>query len=132
MSQRTRIIAALLVGLLLLVRNGGLPSIAPVVPVVVPTVSVTAATYVYEKDSTAIPSAVMVGLNRLNRERKIIATLFEEDSTDGEQQVPDQYKIAAAAANESGLPVLVVQAGDAVVRIVKDPQTAEQVWEAAQ
>ena len=94
-------------------------------------VHATSATYVYEKDATAVPSEVMSGLNRLNRERKIVATLFEQDSTDGDAQVPDQYKIPVAKAKEAGLRALVVLAGDSVLAVVKDPKTEKQVVEAA-
>lgn len=87
----------------------------------------TAATYVYEKDQTAIPPQVAAGLNQLNRERKIIATTFEEDTVDRNGEVPDQYKAALPAAQDAGLPALVVLAGDTVIRVVNNPQTVEQV-----
>jgi hypothetical protein len=96
-----------------------------------PTLPATAVTYVYEKDTTPIPSAVMAGLNRLNREKKLLATLHEIDTTDGTSEIPDQYKVAVAAAKEAGLPALVVTAGSVVVKVVKAPTTVEQVWEAA-
>jgi hypothetical protein len=102
----------------------------PTTPTVDPTTKATAATYVYEKDTTAIPAAVMAGLNRLNREKKIIATVFEQDTTDGTDQVPEQYKAAVAEAKKAGLPCLVVMAGANVLAIVKAPTTVEQVWEA--
>ena len=129
-TNRVRIGVGLLLLAVALAMYGGvdLPIVNPPAPVL----QITSATYVYEKDDTAIPSEVMVGLNRLNRELKIVATLFEQDSTDGEGEVPDQYKVAAAAAKESGLPALVVQSSDKVIRTVKDPRTASQIWEAAQ
>lgn len=96
-----------------------------------PTVA-TAATYVYEKDQTAVPSDVQLGLNKLNRERKIVATLFEEDTIDGDGDVPDQYKVPLAAAQQAGLPSLVVTNGATVVRVVKAPTTEQQVLEAVQ
>jgi len=92
--------------------------------------SVTAVVYVYEKDQHAVPSAVMAGLNRLNREKKITATIFDRDTTDGGGQVPDQYKAPLAAAVESGVPSLVVMGGDTVWRVVKDPKTEAAVMEA--
>jgi hypothetical protein len=95
-----------------------------------PTTKATAATYVYEKDTTAIPAAVMAGLNRLNREKKIIATVFEQDTTDGTNEIPEQYKAAVAEAKKAGLPCLVVLAGANVLGVVKAPTTVEQVWEA--
>lgn len=90
----------------------------------------TSATYVYEKDATAIPPAVGAALNRLNREKQILATLFEQDTTDGTGETPKQYVVPLAAAKQAGLPALVVTAGDKVLRVVKNPQTDTQVMEA--
>lgn len=90
----------------------------------------TAATYVYEKDDTAVPVGVSTGLNRLNRERGVRATLFEEDTVDGDGDVPDQYKAALAAAQQAGLPALVVTTGDTILRVIPDPRTEQQVFEA--
>jgi len=112
--------------LALLMLRGGCDSVP-----FAPSQGVTQATYVYEKDDTAVPGAVQFALNRLNRERKIVATLFEDDTTDGMGEVPDQYKVALKAAQDAGLPALVVQAGDKVVRVVKDPKTEAEVMEAA-
>lgn len=100
----------------------------PVVTPVDPTVKATAATYVYEKDDTAIPSGVSTGLNRLNREKRIIATIFEDDTRDADGDVPSQYKVALDAAVNAGLPAFIVQAGDKVLSVVKSPTTEEQVW----
>jgi len=97
----------------------------------VPTPSNAAVTYVYEKDNGEPSSGVMAGLNRLNREKNLKATIFEEDTVDGSGQVPDQYKVALDAARAAGLPALVVTAGEKVVNVVKNPTTAEQVWGAA-
>ena len=85
------------------------------------------ATYVYEKDQGGVPSAVMSGLNKLN-ERKILATTHERDTKDGDQQIPDQYKVAVEAAKK--LPSLVVQAGDKVLKVVESPKTEEDVTKA--
>lgn len=101
-------------------------------PPVVPATPGTAATYVYEKDQHIVPAAVMSGLNKLNREKKVRATLFEQDTLDGTDQVPDQYKVPLAAAKEAGLPALVVTNGANVVRVVKSPTTEEQVVGAVQ
>ena len=87
-------------------------------------------TYVHnEKD--VLPSGVMAALNELNA-KGILATSFPDDTTDGNGEVPDQYKIALPAAKASGIPSLVVQAGDKVLRTVKAPKTKAQVLEAAQ
>lgn len=95
-----------------------------------PTIKAQAVGFFYEKDQHAIPAAVMAGLNRLNREHKIIATVFEADVADGTGEVPAQYKVPLAAARKAGLPALVVTAGNIVLRVVKDPQTEAQVVEA--
>jgi hypothetical protein len=87
----------------------------------------TAAVYVYEKDATAVPPGVTVGLNRLNRERQILATLVEADATDGDGDVPDQYRAAVEAAKAKGLPALVVLSGSTVLSIVKAPTDADAV-----
>ena len=87
----------------------------------------TAVVYVYEKDATAVPAGVTVGLNRLNRERKVLATLLEADTTDGESDVPDQYRPALEAARERGLPALVVLSGSTVLAIVQAPTDAEAI-----
>lgn len=87
----------------------------------------TAAVYVYEKDSRPVPAAVTVGINRLNRERKIVATLLEDDTTDGTGEVPAQYRPALEAARRAGLPALVALSGSTVLRVVKAPATEADV-----
>lgn len=116
----------ILVGLLLLAGTPVLPapgSLWPM-PATQPElkpqpVAATAAVYVYEKDAGPVPAGVTSGIDRLNRERKIVASLFEDDSTDGVGHVPEQYRPALAAARKSGEPVLVVLSGTAVVRTAK-------------
>lgn len=90
----------------------------------------TSGVYVHEKDDSAIPSGVMAGLNRLNREKGIVATVFEEDSTDGDGDVPEQYREPLRAAREAGLPAFVVMGGGKVLRVVKAPTTADAIVEA--
>ena len=92
----------------------------------------TSVTYVMEKDDGAVPSGVMAGLNRLNREKGIVATVFEEDSTDGDGDVPDQYREPLRAAREAGLPAFVVMGGNKVLRVVKAPTTADAIVEAVE
>lgn len=106
---------------------GGAPPPPPPTPGPT-TPAVTAAVYVYEKDQTAVPNGVRVGLDRLNRERKIRATAFEDDILDGTDDVPDQYKAPLVAAREAGLPALVVMAGDVVLKVVSNPTTEGEVW----
>jgi len=86
-------------------------------------------TYVYEKDDTAVPRPVSFALTQLN-EQGIVATELEHETVDGTGEVPEQDKIALAAAKEAGLPALVVQAGEVVVRVVKNPKTEADVMEA--
>jgi hypothetical protein len=95
---------------------------------------VTRVTYVYEKDQNAVPRQVASALQRINADSSlgVVATEFENDTTDGTGDVPDQYKIALDAARKAGLPALVAQAGDSVVRVISNPKTETQVLEVVQ
>lgn len=106
-----------------LLLSGKLPSISA------PS-KVTAAVYTYEKNDGGIPPPVSAAINTLNRQG-IVATHDEVDTTDGDDQVPDQYKVSRPAAVAAGLPALVVMAGDKVLRTVKAPKTEVEVLEAA-
>jgi hypothetical protein len=91
----------------------------------------TAAVYIYEKDQAAVPSAVAVALQRINADGSgVVATDFDRDTVTGDGAVPQQYRSALAAANESGIPCLVVLAGDQVLRVIRDPRTESAVLEA--
>lgn len=128
---RTRVaISLLLFGIALVCFGGELRNVLPISAPVEVAEKATAATYIYEKDKHSVPSAVMAGLNRLNREKKIVATLFERDTTNGKQSVPKQYQASAKAVPFEDMPALVVTAGDKVLNIVKSPTTVEQVVEA--
>lgn len=117
------------------------PGPGPVVPPVT-TDAPTMATYVYEKDMTAVSPEVMAALNMLNRGQrlgwkpgdplkgKLLSTAFEDDTRNGNGEIPPQYKVAHSAASTAGLPALVIQAGNKVLRVVKAPTTAQQVLEA--
>ena len=98
-------------------------------PAPTPTTKATAATYVYDVRSSSIPPAVLAGLNRLNREKKILATLYEDNANSGSGEVPAQYKLAYEAAKAAGLPPLIVTDGKSVLKVVKDPKTVEQIME---
>ena len=100
------------------------------VPWPVPSAKVDRVTYVYEKDDTAIPSGVSVALDKLNR-RGIMASVFEDDTVNGEGQTPAQYRVALKAAKDVGLPVAIAQAGDRVVKAVKNPREEKDVLEIA-
>ncbi len=85
------------------------------------------AIYVYEKDQGGVPPAVMSGLSKLNSDRKLVATEFEQDTKDGTGEVPEQYKVALEAAKKAGLPSLVACSGSRVLKVTKDPRTEEDV-----
>lgn len=112
------------------------PAPTPVKPTPVepkPT-TVTAVTYVYEKDNGGVPSGVRVALDKLNRQG-ILATEFEDDTTDGDDDVPLQYQIALNAARAKSLPgelkpSLVVMRGT-VPEVWHDVRTEQDVMEAA-
>ena len=116
-------------GLLLLTLPQVSSCPAVVSPVVAPA-SATAAVYVYEKDETPVPSYVASALNKLNRERKVVATLFEADQYDGTGEVPAQYRLALQAARKAGLPAMVAMAGTTVLRVVVNPASEAAVMEA--
>lgn len=90
---------------------------------------VTAVTYVHD-EKAAIPTGVSAAINELNT-KGIVASCFPDDATDGDDQVPDQYKVTLPAAKAVGIPSLVVQSGAKVLRTVKAPTTKQQVLEAA-
>ena len=94
---------------------------------------VTRVTFIYEKDTHHVPRPVAFALQRINAESagSVVATEFEKDTRDGAGQVPDQYAVALEAARKVGLPALVVQAGNSVVRVVKSPTTEQAVLEAS-
>lgn len=105
--------------------------VVPDKPPVDPVLVIDRVTYVYEKDQNIAPKPVSFALHRLNTEYKnVIATHFEQDSTDGDDDVPDQYKIALESARKAGLPALVIQAGSRVVKVIKSPTTEAQVMDA--
>jgi len=112
-------------GLVLLA--GPLPSIPWPVPAVTAPAAATAAVYVYEKDQTAVPTGVVVALNRLNRDRGIVATLLEADTVDGAGEIPDQYREALAAATASGLPAFVVLSGSTVLSVTPAPTDPDEI-----
>lgn len=92
--------------------------------------TVTAAVYVYEKDDGPVPSGVYAGIEKLNREKNILASLFEDDTVDGTGETPEQYKPALEAARAKSIPSLVVLSGTTVVAIVEKPQTEAEILEA--
>ena len=124
---------ALLLGVAIYLASSGLSFSGCKLPSwAIPTLHspVTAVTYVYEKDDGDVPVAVRVAFDLLNR-KGITANPFEDDTRDGNNEVPDQYKVALEAANKAGLPSLVATAGQKVIRVVKAPTKVEEVLEAA-
>jgi hypothetical protein len=119
--NRNNVIVAILL-LVLLVQ-------ADVIRIPGQTVNVDRVTYVYEKDTTAIPRPVSFALVKLN-EQGITATEFEVDTVTGTGNVPEQYVIAKRAGTDAGLPSLVVQSGEKVVTVVRDPKTEADVMKA--
>lgn len=117
----------LLAGILMLAGTPALPILSRAPGVLLPRVSATAAVYVYEKSDTAIPAGVTAGIDRLNRDRKIVATMLEDDTVDGTGDIPEQYKPAIEAARKSSMPALVVLAGKTVIRVVASPKTEQDV-----
>jgi hypothetical protein len=105
----------------------------PQPPPVDPNTKVTAVTYVFEKDQGGVPNYVSTALNKINRESKfaIVASIFEDDSKNGNIEVPAQYKAAYEAAQKEGLPAVVVTAGSKVLRSIKAPKTEAEIVEAA-
>lgn len=91
----------------------------------------TRVTYVYEKNDNSVPNPVAKALAVINEDGSgCVADEFERHTTDEQGDVPEQYKVALAAALKEGLPCLVVQSGGVVLRVVKEPKTGEQVMEA--
>lgn len=87
-------------------------------------VKVLRVTYVWEKDKGGIPPGVRAALDKLNRQG-IIATDFEEDTKNGNGEVPAQYKLALAEAQKFGLPALVVEGEGNKVKTAKVTTEAE-------
>lgn len=107
-------------------QKGVLPALLVLSPA-----KVTAVVYVYEKDSGSVPTAVLTGLDKLNKQG-VVATAFENDTVDGTGETPEQYKVPLAEAKRIGLPALVVMAGDKAVKSLTNPTTEAEVTGAAQ
>lgn len=101
------------------------PDVKPVEPV---TTKPTAAFYVYEKDDTAVPNYVKTGLSKVNASG-VEATLLEEDTKDGNNQVPARFQVPLAEAKKAGLPVFVVMSNGQFLRAVK-PKSESEMLEA--
>lgn len=91
---------------------------------------ITSVVYVYEKDDGPIPQEIHIAIEKLNKEKNILASLFEKDIVDGNGQTPFQYKQALEAAKIKGVPSLVVLSGSNIVTVLKNPKTEKEVLEA--
>lgn len=129
-----RPVVFILAGILLLCGPPQLPTswtLPDVWTIVAPRDQVTAAVYVFEKDEGSAPPFIESALDRLNSERKIVATSIDDDLDDGRGEIPAQYRTAIPAAREAGLPAFVILAGDRVLRVTK-PKTEDEAWRDAQ
>lgn len=129
MSRNSVAVVALLVLFLLQV---GVKYGPDIVPPVLTNDKVDRVTYVYEKDDGGVPPQIAKAMMDMNAVG-IVATEFEDDTVDGDGQVPDQHKVADTAAKDVGQPCLVSQAGEKVIRVIKTTKatTYEQAMEAA-
>jgi hypothetical protein len=97
-----------------------------------PNQKITRVTWVWEKDDGPIPRYVATALQKLSDPAggySVVATDFEDDTTDGDGQVPDQYKLALETSKTTGVPVLVLQSDGIVVKTMK-PKTEAEILEA--
>ena len=96
-----------------------------------PTTKVDRVTYVYERTQRPVPRGVSAALREINdTNESIIAAGVDKDIRTGDLKTPKQYEIAIEAAKKVGIPALVVQSGDSILKVVKDPKTKEEVLEA--
>lgn len=137
MSNRLQRNLALALVILMGVLNGGaldgcsLPDI-PVPEIIAPdTPKATRAIYVYEQRQGSVQAPIQSALNKLNRQG-FMATAVDQHVQDGDGNIPAQYVEAIPAAIQSGLPALVIMAGDKVLKVVPNPRTEEAVLEAVQ
>jgi hypothetical protein len=122
-QQNPLLLLLLILGLVFL-----LPRIAPT-PIDQPTTeTITRLTYVYEIRDGGVPPALLAALSAAELSRDSVrVSVFEEDSTDGAGQVPEQFQRAKAAADEYGKPCLVAESAARVVRVRRNPTGPEDV-----
>lgn len=105
------------------------PEPTPTVPPAVPVKKATRATYIYEQRAGNVPPPVAAAISKLNA-GGFVATCIDQHTFTRTGQVPVQYDVALTEAKKVGIPCLIIQAGDVVLRVVKNPKTTEQVMEA--
>lgn len=85
---------------------------------------------VYES-SDNIPEPYVTGaLNKLSAEG-IQVRVFDKDIVNGNQEIPSQVKEAIKAANNNGLPALVILSEGKVIKVQDLPKTESEIIEAA-
>lgn len=87
-------------------------------------------TYIYEKNQSPVPQQVSAAIAKLNERPGLVAAEFERDTKDGNNKMPEQFKIAAEAAEKAGLPALVIQKDDIIYRVLESPTTEKEIMEA--
>lgn len=103
-----------------------------------PAASPIRATYVYEKDQSAVPKPIAAALAQLNRRAaepggpSVVATEFEDDALNGDDEPPAQYAAALAAARKAGLPALVLERSGKVRRVLQAPTRLQEVIDAVE
>tara|TARA_R110000824_G_C14775727_1_gene631420 strand:- start:140 stop:502 length:363 start_codon:yes stop_codon:yes gene_type:complete len=86
---------------------------------------------VYES-SDDIPEPYVTGaLNKLTAEG-FQSRIFDKDVVTGGGEIPSQIKNAITAANNNGLPALVILGNGKVISVQDLPKTEQQIMEAAQ
>ena len=88
-------------------------------------------TYAHERDVAPVPADVIRAFRDINanKELGIVATVYEIDQTDGDDDIPDQYKVSRAEQKKVGGPVIVVESGGKAVLNVVPPVTYEAIME---
>ena len=84
------------------------------------------AVVVYESEGYTVPPFVQSVL----RDSGIDSIVIDQDVVTGDGKTPESVAAAIAAAQENGLPAVVLLRGDRVVRAFDVPATAEQLQEA--
>lgn len=109
-------------------RNPTLPPSNPTDPPTNPS-KVTRVTYIYEKDNNPIPKYIEKALQLINGEYSgVVASIFEQNTTNLRGETPTQYQISLEAAKKAGIPCLVIQYADKTTKVLS-PKTVEEVME---
>lgn len=127
-SNGTKAVSVLILmaAIVFVVRNDGctIPN-----PLPAPAPAIERATYVYEKDDGGVPPGVAYVLREANKAGKIVGSVIEDDIVDSTGNTPPQFAVAVSAAKEAGLPALVLESSEGVVKVLQSPDE-QQVTEA--